>query len=40
VIVMAGRDLVDILKTSGLDTSEAVQKHLRERYPRTLDPRS
>jgi hypothetical protein len=36
VIVMAGRDLVDVLKTSGFNTSEAVHKHLRERYPRAL----
>ncbi len=36
VIVMAGRDLVDVLKKSGLNTSEAVRSHLRERYPRDL----
>ncbi len=36
VIVMAGRDLVDILKTIGLNSPQAVRNYLMERYPRTL----
>lgn len=33
VVVFAGRDIVDILKTSGLDTTAALQRHLQETYP-------
>src|SRR5262249_32654333 len=33
VVVIAGRDIVDILKSSELDNPLAVQRHLDERYP-------
>jgi Restriction endonuclease len=33
VVVLAGRDIVDILKSSELDNPLAVQHHLDERYP-------
>jgi hypothetical protein len=33
VVVLAGRDLVDILKDNGLDSSAAIQRHLDENYP-------
>jgi hypothetical protein len=33
VVVLAGRDLIDILKASGLDNPMAIQRHLHENYP-------
>lgn len=33
VVVLSGRDLVDRLKTRGLDSVAAVQHHLQESYP-------
>jgi hypothetical protein len=39
VVVYAGRDLIDILKASGLDNAAAVRRHLLENYPpRTARP--
>jgi hypothetical protein len=34
VVVFAGRDIVDILKTNGLDNPAAIQHHLNDNYPR------
>jgi hypothetical protein len=33
VVVFAGRDIVDILKTNGLDNPAAIQHHLNDSYP-------
>lgn len=33
VVVLAGRDLVDMLKATGLDNAEALQHQLSETYP-------
>jgi hypothetical protein len=33
VIVLAGRDITDILKKSGLDTTTALRRHLHDNYP-------
>ena len=33
VVILAGRDLVDILKASGLDDRAAIRRHLTENYP-------
>ena len=33
VIVLAGRDIIDILKKSGLDTTTALRRHLHDNYP-------
>jgi len=33
VVVLAGRDITDILKKSGLDTTTALRRHLQEKYP-------
>lgn len=33
VVILAGRDVVELLKQSGLDTAPALRKHLREKYP-------
>lgn len=34
VVVLAGRDITDILKRSGLDTTAGLLRHLQENYPR------
>jgi Restriction endonuclease AspBHI N-terminal/Restriction endonuclease len=34
VVVLAGRDITDILKRSGFDTTAGVRRHLQENYPR------
>jgi Restriction endonuclease len=33
VVILAGRDVVDMLKRGGFDTPEALRKHLVEKYP-------
>jgi Restriction endonuclease len=33
VVVLAGRDIVDILKKSGFDTTTGLRRHLEEKYP-------
>ena len=33
VIVLAARDITDILKKSGLDTTTALRRHLHDNYP-------
>lgn len=33
VVILAGRDVVEMLKRSGLDTVAALRKHLIEKYP-------
>jgi hypothetical protein len=33
VVILAGRDVVEMLKRSGLDTAAALRKHLLEKYP-------
>jgi hypothetical protein len=33
VVVLAGRDITDILKATGLDTTTAIRRHLHENYP-------
>jgi hypothetical protein len=33
VVVLAGRDITDILKKSGLDTTTSLRRHLQEKYP-------
>jgi len=33
VVVLAGRDITDILKRSGLDTPAGLRRHLQENYP-------
>jgi hypothetical protein len=33
VVILAGRDLVNILKARGLDTIDAIRRYLSERYP-------
>src|ERR1035438_1575933 len=33
VVVLAGRDITDILKKSGLDTTAGLRRHLQEKYP-------
>jgi Restriction endonuclease AspBHI N-terminal/Restriction endonuclease len=33
VVILAGRDVVDMLKRSGFDTEEILGKHLLEKYP-------
>jgi hypothetical protein len=33
VIVLAGRDITDILKKSGLDTPAGLRRYLRDNYP-------
>jgi hypothetical protein len=33
VVVISGRDLVDMLKASGLETVTALRRHLRDTYP-------
>ena len=33
VVILAGRDVVDMLKRSGFDSEEALGKHLLEKYP-------
>jgi Restriction endonuclease AspBHI N-terminal/Restriction endonuclease len=33
VVILAGRDIVEMLKRSGFDTSAALRKHLVEKYP-------
>ncbi len=35
VVILAGRDVVEMLKRSGLDTVAALRKHLSEKYPTT-----
>lgn len=34
VVILAGRDVVELLKSRGLNTVQAVRKHLQEEYPR------
>ena len=34
VVILAGRDVIDMLKRSGFDTVVALRKHLLEKYPR------
>jgi len=38
VVILAGRDVVDMLKRGGLDTVEALRKHLLEKYPQPETP--
>lgn len=33
VVILAGRDLIDILKARGLDSPAAIRRHLHENYP-------
>jgi hypothetical protein len=33
VVILAGRDVVEMLKRSGFDTPAALRKHLLEKYP-------
>jgi hypothetical protein len=33
VVILAGRDVVDMLKRSGFDNEETLGKHLMEKYP-------
>ena len=33
VVILAGRDVVDMLKRGGFDSEVALSKHLREKYP-------
>lgn len=33
VIVIAGRDIADILRTQGLNNLAALRRHLRDKYP-------
>ena len=36
VVILAGRDVVEILKAIGFDSPTTVQRHLRENYPPRL----
>jgi hypothetical protein len=38
VVILAGRDLVEMLKRSGYDTPTALGKHLLEKYPQRESP--
>jgi hypothetical protein len=38
VVILAGRDVVELLKRSGLDTVSALRKHLFEKYPQRETP--
>jgi hypothetical protein len=33
VVVLAGRDVIDMLKRSGFDNAATIRKHLQEKYP-------
>ena len=33
VVILAGRDIVELLKAQGLDTTATVRQHLRQKYP-------
>ena len=33
VVIVAGRDLTDILKASGVDSPAAIRRHLHDNYP-------
>ncbi len=35
VVILAGRDIVEMLKRSGFETSASLRKHLQEKYPLT-----
>jgi hypothetical protein len=38
VVILAGRDVVELLKRSGLDTPEALRRDLLEKYPQRETP--
>jgi hypothetical protein len=38
VVILAGRDVIDMLKRSGLDSIDALRKHLLDKYPQREAP--